>query len=128
MLETSFIIHRLPAWHSNIRKQVVSEAYKTHVHRGIEAALFHYRESRGLEIDLLVDHGGVLDAVEIKSGETVSADFFKNLRRFSDRLGDTEQRPEPCCFVLYGGDTSQRRSQARVLSWRDVERLSTGDD
>ncbi len=168
VLETSFIVHRLPAWHINIRKQVVkapklhffdsgllcyllgirepgqlrlhplrgaifeswvvSEIYKTHAHRGIEAALFHYRESRGLEIDLLVDHGGVLDAVEIKSGETVSADFFKNLRRFSDRLGDTEQRPEPRCFVLYGGDTSQRRSQARVLSWRDVERFSTGDE
>jgi len=83
---------------------------------------------RGLEIDLLVDRAGALDAVEIKSGETISADFFKNLGRFSDRLPETEHGGEPRCCVLYGGDVSQRRSQACVLSWRDVPDFPTVDD
>ena len=168
VLETSYIVHRLPAWQSNIRKQVVkapklhffdtgllcyllgirepgqlrlhplrgaifeswavSEIFKAQVHRGLEAGLFHYRETRGLEIDLLVDRAGALDAVEIKSGETISADFFKNLGRFSDRMSETEHGREPRCHVIYGGDVSQRRSQARVLSWRDVPSFSTVDD
>ena len=168
VLETSYIVHRLPAWHTNIRKQVVkapklhffdtgllcyllgirepgqlrlhplrgaifeswavSEIFKAQVHRGMEADLFHYRETRGLEIDLLMDGAGALDVVEIKSGETISADFFKNLGRFSDRMSETEHGREPRCHVIYGGDVSQRRSQARVLSWRDVPSLSTVDD
>jgi len=168
VMETSYLVHRLPAWHTNIRKQVVkapklhffdtgllcyllgirepgqlrlhplrgaifeswavSEILKAHVHRGIEADLFHYRESRGLEIDLLVDRTGVYDALEIKSGETISADPFKNLREFSDRMSGMESGREPRCYVLYGGDVSQRRSQAHVLSWRDVPSFSTADD
>ena len=168
VLETSYILHRLPAWHTNIRKQVVkaprlhffdtgllcyllgirepgqlrlhplrgaifeswavSEIFKARVHRAMEADLFHYRETRGLEIDLLVDRAGALDAVEIKSGETFSAEFFKNLGRFSDRMSETEHGREPRCHVIYGGDVSQRRSQARVLSWRDVPSFSTVDD
>lgn len=168
VLETSYIVHRLPAWHTNIRKQVVkapklhffdtgllcyllgirepgqlrlhplrgaifeswavSEIFKAQVHRGMEADLFHYRETRGLEIDLLMDGAGALDVVEIKSGETISADFFKNLGRFSDRMSETEHGREPRCHVIYGGDVSQRRSQARVLSWRDVPSFSTVDD
>lgn len=168
VLETSYIVHRLPAWHTNIRKQVVkapklhffdtgllcyllgirepgqlrlhplrgaifeswavSEIFKAQVHRGMEADLFHYRETRGLEIDLLMAGSGALDVVEIKSGETISADFFKNLGRFSDRMSETENGREPRCHVIYGGDVSQRRSQARVLSWRDVPSFSTVDD
>ena len=168
VLETSYILHRLPAWHTNIRKQVVkapklhffdtgllcyllgirepgqlrlhplrgaifeswavSEIFKAQVHRGMDADLFHYRETRGLEIDLLVAHAGALDAIEIKSGETISADFFKNLGRFSDRLSETEHGRESRCHVIYGGDVSQRRSQARVFSWRDVPSFSTVDD
>ena len=55
-------------------------------------------------------------------------DFFKNLGRFSDRLSEMELGREPRCCVLYGGDVSQRRSQARVLSWRDVPSFPTVDD
>ena len=40
------------------------------------AALFRYRETRRTEIDLLIDRGRELDAVEIKSGATTTSDFF----------------------------------------------------
>lgn len=163
VLETSYVIHRLPAWHTNIRKQVVkapklhffdsglvcyllgirepeqlrlhplrgavfeswviSEIYKAHVHRGVQPRLFYYRETRGLEIDLLVDQGVRLDAIEIKSGATTSPDFFKSLRRFSDRLGVAGESPGPENHVVYGGDESQQRSYAQLVSWRDVGRI-----
>ncbi len=77
---------------------------------------------------LLADRAGALDAVEIKSGETMSADFFENLGRFSDRLSEMEHGREPGGDVLYEGGVSQRRSQARVLSWRDVPSFPTVDD
>ena len=163
VLETSYIIHRLPAWHTNIRKQVVkapklhffdsglvcyllgirdpeqlrlhplrgaifeswviSEIYKAGVHAGVQPSLFHYREARGLEIDLLVDQGGGLDAVEIKSGATTTADFFKNLERFSNRMKSAGKARRIRSHVVYGGDDSQQRSNVQVLSWRNVQQL-----
>ncbi len=163
VLETSYIIHRLPAWHANIRKQVVkapklhffdsglvcyllgirrqeqlrfhplrgaifeswviSEIYKTIVHSGVQPNLFHYRETRGLEIDLLIEQDEGVDAVEIKSGATIVGDFFKNLKRFSARMKAAGKNRPIRKHVVYGGDDSRQRSDAQALSWRDVERL-----
>jgi hypothetical protein len=168
VLETSFVIHRLPAWHANIRKQlvkapklhffdsgllchllgirapeqlrlhplrgaifeswVVAEIFKAHAHKGIASDLFHYRETRGVEVDLLIDRGDRFDTVEIKSGETISADFFKNLHRFSERLGESHAARIGERYLVYGGEASQKRSQARVLSWRDVQRIPANSD
>ncbi len=160
VLETSYIIHRLPAWHVNVRKQVVkapklhffdsgvvcyllgireadqlrhhpqrgaifeswvvSELFKTHTHRGVQPNLFHYRETRGLEIDVLFDQGERLDAIEIKSASTVTSEMFKNLRRFADRLESIGDTRSIVSTLVYGGDDSQQRSHARLASWRNI--------
>jgi predicted AAA+ superfamily ATPase len=160
ILETSYIVHRLPAWHRNIRKQVVkapklhffdsglvcyllgihepeqlrhhplrgavfeswvvSELYKAQVHRGEQPVMFHYRESRGAEIDLLIDRGECLHAIEIKSGATATADFFKHFQKLPERMENTGLPSVIKNHVIYGGDDSQQRSQAQLVSWRDV--------
>jgi predicted AAA+ superfamily ATPase len=106
---------------------VVSEIYKTCVHRGMRPSLFHYRETRGVEIDLIIEQGDVLDAVEIKSGATMTADFLKNLDRFAGRLKDSGKQLQIRNHVVYGGETSQQRSRAQVLAWRDARQLIIDD-
>lgn len=163
VLETSYIIHRLPPWHATLRKQVVktpklhffdsgllcyllgirepdqlrhhplrgaifeswvvSEIYKALVHTGGAPRMFHYRETRGVEIDLLVELGDRISALEIKSGETLSEDFFKNLTWFSKDRMNTENPLPVKSFLVYGGDQLQHRSTAQVLPWRDVRRV-----
>lgn len=163
VLETSYILHRLPSWHTNIRKQIVktpklhffdsglacyllgirepdqlfhhplrgaifeswviSEIFKASVHSGIQPRIFHYRETRGIEIDLLIEQPEGMDVVEIKSGATISSDFFKNLDRFSDRVKGTDKKHSLQKYVIYGGDNTQKRSKAQVLSWRDIHQL-----
>lgn len=160
VLETSYIIHRLPAWHGNIRKQVVkapklhfldsglachllgireleqlrhhplrgalfeswvvAELHKAQLNRGEEPNMFHYRESRGAEIDLLINKGKVLHAIEIKSGATASADFFRNFRNLAGSLSKTVLPDQIKNHVIYGGEQSQKRTQARLWSWRDT--------
>lgn len=160
ILETSYLIHRLPAWHSNIRKQVVkapklhfldsglvcyllnirepeqlrhhplrgaifeswvvAELYKAQVHRGEQPNLYHYRESRGLEMDVLVNLGNRLCAIEVKSAATVAADFFKCFEPFSERVRNTDLPSRIENIVVYGGESSQQRSGARLIAWRDV--------
>ena len=165
VLETSYIIHRLPSWHTNIRKQIVkapklhffdsgltcyllgirepdqlyhhplrgaifeswviSEIFKASVHSGVQPRIFHYRETRGIEIDLLIEQPEGMDVVEIKSGATISGDFFKNLERFSNRMKNTGTKLSTKKYVVYGGDNSQTRSKAQVLSWRDIHQLAS---
>lgn len=167
VLETSYIVHRLPAWHINIRKQlvkapklhffdsgllcyllgirepeqlrlhplrgaifeswVVSEIYKTYVHRGVQPHLFHYREARGPEVDLIIEKGQDLSAVEIKSGATITRDFFKNLSNFSVRMDLVDRSYTVQPVVVFGGEDSQNRSDAKVLSWRDIHRITKNE-
>ncbi|MBA3029834.1 MAG: ATP-binding protein [Desulfobacteraceae bacterium] len=164
VLETSYIIHRLPAWHVNIRKQVaktpklhffdsglvcyllgihdpeqlrlhplrgaifetwvVSEIYKHMVHKGIKPRLFHYRESRGSEIDLIIEHGRELITLEIKSGATITRDFFKHLKLFSARMTKASHDHQVKPYLVYGGEDSQKRSDAEVLSWRQLHGMN----
>jgi Holliday junction resolvase-like predicted endonuclease len=45
---------------------VVSELYKALANQSEQPILHHYRESRGLEMDVLVQRGDCLHAVEVK--------------------------------------------------------------
>lgn len=58
--------------------------------------------------------------MEIKSGATVGADFFAQLRRFKTLL-EPGQPVES--FLVYGGDTAQKRSAGEVVPWHEVIRL-----
>lgn len=163
VLETSYLVFRLPARHANVRKQVVkasklhffdsglvcfllgirepeqlrlhplrgaifeswvvSEIYKSFAHRGRRPGMYHYRESRGAEIDLLIEQEEGVDAVEVKSGATVSRDFFRNLEVLSRRMEGDGRTRAVRRHLVYGGDESQQRSAAQVLSWRHLDRL-----
>ncbi len=163
ILEASYIIHRIPAWHVNIRKQivkapklhfldtgiicyllqirepeqlrlhplrgaifeswVVSEIYKSLVHQGEQPNLFHYRESRGLEMDVLVQQGDCLHAIEAKSAATAAPDFFKGFDQIAKRIQTAGLSLSLDKVIVYGGDTSQQRSKARLLSWREVSKI-----
>ena len=91
---------------------------------GIEPRLFHYRETRWIEIDLLIEQFETMAAIQIKSAATVSQDFFKNLQRFSDRVKHTLAGRTLSKNIVYGGDnTQQQLSEALVFSWRDIQRL-----
>lgn len=164
VLETSYILHRVPAWHANVRKQivkapklhffdsglvcyllgvhdpeqlrhhplrgaifeswVVSEVVKAYTHRGQAPAVFHYRESRGVEIDLIVQNGARLDAIEIKSGATLANDYFGPLQEFAQRMALLQPPVSVAQYLVYGGEPSQRRTNTRVLSWRDACQLA----
>ncbi|GMR06738.1 MAG: ATP-binding protein [Gammaproteobacteria bacterium] len=167
VLETSYIIQQLPAWHTNVRKQVIkapklhfldsglvcyllgirepeqlrhhpqrgaifeswvaAEACKALVHNGEQPDLYHYRETRGLEIDLILDRGEQLDAIEVKSSSTVNTGFFKNLNTFANLKQNTDRVQKITKQLVYGGEETQQRSDSRLLSWSDIQSLTKRD-
>jgi len=92
---------------------VVSELRKLFIHNGERPRLFFWRDSRGREVDVLIDLGSRLIPVEIKAGATVASDFFKGL----DGYGALSGRRSG--VLVYGGDESYRRKGHHVLSWKN---------
>lgn len=102
---------------------VAAEIFKARLHRGAQPSFFHYRETRGLEVDLIVDSGDHLTAVEAKSGATVAADFLRPLARLRETLTERTPHLEVDARLVYGGETRQDRTSASVLPWREIQSL-----
>lgn len=94
---------------------VISEILKLHYNNARHPSLYFWRDKGGHEVDCLIEEGMDLIPIEIKSGRTVSTDFFADLSYWSKLSGI----PQENTFLIYGGDESQKRSYGRVLSWKD---------
>ena len=89
---------------------VVLEALKGFYHRGLAPRMHFYRDSNGNEVDLLLEHGAGLYAVEVKAGATIASDYFKGLANFSALMKSRLS----AAAVVYGGDSAQQRSGMQV--------------
>jgi predicted AAA+ superfamily ATPase len=94
---------------------VLSEILKKRFNSGRLDNLYYFRDNIGNEVDLICDHGIELDALEIKSGQTIASDFFKGLRYLA-KLTDAVRN----CLVVYGGNKSFTREGIQVLAWQDL--------
>ncbi len=158
VLETSYVVFRLPPFHANIRKRlvkspkiyfydvglashligiehagqiathplrgplfenaVVVEALKHRFNRGLRSNLSFFRDSRGLECDLLYENGHGMAAMEIKSGATVVSDWFDSLNRVAKELPEIATRA-----VVYGGADRQSRRDGEVVPLTDLSEV-----
>jgi len=89
---------------SLFENMVITEFLKENFSRGSSGNLFFWRDNTGNEIDLILDQDNKLTPVEIKSGQTITDEYFKNLR-FWAKLSGSESG-----FVVYGGQDFQKRS------------------
>ncbi|WP_456299262.1 DUF4143 domain-containing protein [Myceligenerans pegani] len=68
---------------------VVSELRKQQTWSDTRYSVFHYRETSGVEVDILLelDDGRVL-GLEVKAKQTYKPEHFRGLQRLAERLGD----------------------------------------
>lgn len=94
---------------------VVSELMKKRTNAGLPINLFYWRDKTGHEIDIIIDNAGKLLPIEIKSGKTVSSEFFKNINYWTELSGQKKS------ILLYTGEHKQSRSnQTEVMNWREL--------
>jgi len=106
---------------------VVSEILKSRTHRGLPPSLSFFRDRKGAEVDVVVELGRELLAVETKSGQTVAGDFFAGLETFASLIASSRLRREVRGFVVYGGAEHQRRSSGTVVSWSRLDQCEWWD-
>lgn len=95
---------------------VVTEFLKARFNNGLPSNLFFWRDSKGLEVDLVLEEGTELSPVEIKSGQTVAPDFFAGLQKWSALAGRTD-RP---ATLVYGGEREMSRDNVTILPWKKL--------
>jgi len=89
---------------------IITEFIKNAYSTGVTPSIYFWRDKAGLEIDIIFDLAGRLLPVEIKSGATITSDFFKGLNKFLILSSIKNQD----AYLIYGGDADQARSVANV--------------
>jgi predicted AAA+ superfamily ATPase len=95
---------------------VVSEVVKKYFFEGKEPQIYFWRDSNQNEVDLLLETGGQLQAIEIKSSATMKPDFFNTLDTFR-RISGIEQTN---LSVVYGGDIDYTTQRGKFVSWKNL--------
>lgn len=98
---------------------VILEMLKNKTNKVIQGELYFWRDASSNEIDLILEQGLTIKAIEIKSGKTIQPDFFKTLTNFRK----IEHKIES--FLVYGGNEYQKRSNATVLGIWDLDSIIT---
>jgi predicted AAA+ superfamily ATPase len=92
---------------------VVGELVKSFLNRGERPGLYFWRDSNGIEVDVLIEQGGRIIPVEIKSGQTIAKGFFSGLEKWLALAGDRAIQPT----LIYGGTENFQYKGISVRSW-----------
>lgn len=97
---------------------VVLELVKSRFNNGRPNNLFFWRDSVGHELDIIADLGNKLIPIEVKSGQTITSDYFKGLKYWQKLTG------EEGGYVVYSGSSIQKRSnQVEVVPIHAMEAI-----
>jgi len=99
---------------------IISDVIKHSFNSGQIPNVFFWKDNHDNEIDLIVESGTEIKAIEIKSGQTINSDYLKNLKYL---LKQKEEEKIIRPFLIYGGDSEQEREGVKILSWKSLEKI-----
>lgn len=98
---------------------IITEFLKKRFNSALESNLFFWRDKTGHEIDCIFDQGDRVIPIEIKSGRTITEDYFTNMNYWNRLSGNDPKKS----FIVYGGTDEQRRSNGHVISWKGLGKV-----
>ncbi len=99
---------------------VISELFKYYYATARAPQLYFWRDVQGHEIDCIIEQSyNKLIPVEIKSGMTVNASFFKGLVDWNS----ISSQQQEAAYVVYAGNSNQQRTHGNVVAWNAVKDL-----
>jgi predicted AAA+ superfamily ATPase len=103
---------------------LASELTKARWHRGHAVHLHHLRETRGAEVDLVLERGQHVSLIEAKSGATLAPDMLRHLLDLDARLSGGAE-----LVLVHGGEGEGIgvRQGVSIVPWRALHSLDWGD-
>ena len=92
---------------------VYSEVIKRRLNHRLNYNLYFWRDSKGVELDLVFEEMLKVTNVEIKSSATIQSDHLKNFAKFSRYAKEQAGKK----FLIYGGNEEQTRKDIKIYPW-----------
>ena len=102
---------------------VVIEALKTRLNLGLEPNLYFFRNSNGLEIDLILLEQNKLKLFEIKSGKSLNDEFCRNMKNFSAKYNEDIASDSTKGTVIYSGETYESYKDFGFYNFSNIPQL-----
>jgi uncharacterized protein len=96
---------------------VVNEILKNRSNLGLRDPLYFWRDNTGTEVDLIIERGSEIAAIEIKSGITVASDAFRNLKKWQKYAAERGSFSATYPGLVYGGEARFTREGVDVMPW-----------
>jgi len=94
---------------------IIAEKVKYKAHRQMNPDMFFFRDSNGLEVDLVeISENGEVEMTEIKSGKTFKPEFLIPMKKLKALDPSIKMR------VVYDGKEEVALSDYSVVNWRNI--------
>ncbi len=116
-IETPAQMNRDPLMGQVFENLVVMEALKAEYDSNVLDSLFFFRNSNGVEVDLLHKRPEGMNIFEIKSAMTISPDFLKGIDFYSNKYGHASSA------VIYAGENVPSYKNSSFINFHDAYQL-----
>jgi predicted AAA+ superfamily ATPase len=99
-----------PLYGAIFETYVMGELWKKGYNSIVSPSLYFFRDSRGREVDVVIEKSQEIDQIEIKAGQTISSHFFKGLKYLKE-LTQVDQS-----YLIYTGKDSYKREGINILN------------
>ena len=113
-IETEVQLERDPLRGALFENLIISELMKRRFNQGLDSNLYYYRDRHGYEIDIIAGTRDSLELYEIKSAQTFTKDFLKNLR-YINKLMDSRIKS---LTLVYDGKEEGTIGNVRLVPFR----------
>lgn len=99
---------------------VVNELLKTRANLGLREPLHFWRDNIGTEVDVVIERGNEVAAVEIKSGLAVASDAFSSPNKWRKYAAERGRFSAIHPALVYGGETRFTHEGVDVMPWHGL--------
>lgn len=93
---------------------VIAEKVKYKAHRQKDPDMFFFRDSNGLEVDLIEVEDMNVDMFELKSGQTFKPEFLVNMKKLKAKDSSLNMH------LIYNGKENVSLADFKVMNWRNI--------
>jgi uncharacterized protein len=90
------------------------ELYKKRSNTGKRPQFYFWQDSKGLEVDLIIEEDGLLKAIEMKSSQTYNTRLMQGLIRW----GSLQEVNNTNRYLMYAGDIAMDTQHGQLMPWQ----------